>query len=108
MAEFPLDPNLSKMLIMSVNLGCSEEILTIVSTLNVDNIFYRPKEKQALADQKKAKFNQPEGKRFVEQMSLTLFLKIQCPLDIATLDIAAALAIATSTPMELGALALHK
>ena len=33
---------------------------------------------------------------------------LQCPLDIATLDIAAALAIATSTPMELGALALHK
>ena len=36
------------------------------------------------------------------------FYAIQCPLDIATLDIAAALAIATSTPMELGALALHK
>ena len=34
--------------------------------------------------------------------------QIQCPLDIATLDIAAALDIATSTPMELGALALHK
>ena len=34
---------------------------------------------------------------------------IQCPLDIiATLDIAAALATATSTPMEFGALALHK
>ena len=33
---------------------------------------------------------------------------IQCPLDIATLDKAAALDIATSTPMELGALALHK
>ena len=61
MAEFPLDPNLSKMLIMSVNLSCSEEILTIVSMLSVDNVFYRPKEKQALADQKKAKFNQPEG-----------------------------------------------
>ena len=29
-------------------------------------------------------------------------------LDIATLDIAAALPIATSSPMELGALSLHK
>ena len=29
--------------------------------LSVQNVFYRPKEKQALADQKKAKFNQPEG-----------------------------------------------
>ena len=61
MAEFPLEPNLSKMLIMSVNLQCSDEILTIVSMLSVQNVFYRPKEKQALADQKKAKFNQAEG-----------------------------------------------
>ena len=61
MAEFPLDPNLSKMLIMSVNLQCSDEILTIVSMLSVQNVFYRPKEKQELADQKKAKFNQAEG-----------------------------------------------
>ena len=37
-----------------------------------------------------------------------MYYYIQCPLDKATLDIAAALAIATSTPMELGALALHK
>jgi len=61
MAEFPLEPNLSKMLIMSVSLNCSDEILTIVSMLSVQNVFYRPKEKQAIADQKKAKFNQPEG-----------------------------------------------
>ena len=61
MAEFPLDPNLSKMLIMSVNLQCSDEILTIVSMLSVQNVFYRPKEKQEMADQKKAKFNQAEG-----------------------------------------------
>ena len=43
MAEFPLDPMLSKMLIMSVHLGCSDEILTIVSMLSVQNVFYRPK-----------------------------------------------------------------
>jgi ATP-dependent RNA helicase DHX8/PRP22 len=61
MAEFPLEPNLSKMLIMSVALQCSDEILTIVSMLSVQNVFYRPKDKQAIADQKKAKFNQPEG-----------------------------------------------
>ncbi|CAG9095713.1 unnamed protein product [Plutella xylostella] len=61
MAEFPLEPNLSKILIMSVALQCSDEILTIVSMLSVQNVFYRPKDKQALADQKKAKFNQAEG-----------------------------------------------
>ncbi|RZF38410.1 hypothetical protein LSTR_LSTR006536 [Laodelphax striatellus] len=61
MAEFPLDPSLSKMLIMSVHLQCSDEVLTVVSMLSVQNVFYRPKDKQALADQKKAKFNQAEG-----------------------------------------------
>jgi len=29
--------------------------------LSAQNIFYRPREKQAMADQKKAKFHQPEG-----------------------------------------------
>ena len=43
MAEFPMEPQLSKMLIMSVQLSCSEEILTIVSMLSVQNVFYRPK-----------------------------------------------------------------
>lgn len=31
MAEFPLEPSLSKMLIVSHELGCSDEILTIVA-----------------------------------------------------------------------------
>ncbi|XP_072029545.1 ATP-dependent RNA helicase DHX8-like [Amphiura filiformis] len=61
MAEFPLEPMLCKVLIMSVHLGCSEEILTIVSMLSVQNVFYRPKDKQAIADQRKAKFHQAEG-----------------------------------------------
>jgi ATP-dependent RNA helicase DHX8/PRP22 len=61
MAEFPLEPNLSKMLILSVDLGCSEEILTITAMLSVENPFFRPKDKQAQADMRKAKFHQAEG-----------------------------------------------
>lgn len=61
MSQFPLDPMLSKMLLASVDLGCSEEILTVVSMLGVQSVFYRPKEKQGQADQKKSKFHQPEG-----------------------------------------------
>merc|ERR1712238_172027 len=61
MAEFPLEPNLSKMLILSVDLGCSEEILTITAMLSVENPFYRPKDKQAQSDMRKAKFHQAEG-----------------------------------------------
>lgn len=61
MAEFPLEPPLSKMLLASVDLGCSDEILTIIAMITTGNIFYRPREKQAQADQKRAKFFQPEG-----------------------------------------------
>ncbi|KAI8898230.1 P-loop containing nucleoside triphosphate hydrolase protein [Globomyces pollinis-pini] len=61
MAEFPLDPALAKMLMFSVDLGCSEEMLTIVAMLTAQNVFYRPKDKQSQADTKKAKFHQPEG-----------------------------------------------
>ncbi|CAM9912006.1 unnamed protein product, partial [Phaeothamnion confervicola] len=61
MAEFPLEPQLSKMLITSVELGCSEEILTVVAMLSVETPFFRPKDRQAQADMKKAKFFQPEG-----------------------------------------------
>ncbi|WWC59905.1 uncharacterized protein I303_102467 [Kwoniella dejecticola CBS 10117] len=62
MADFPLDPPLSKMLIKSVDYGCSEEALTIVAMLQAGGqVYYRPKDKQAQADAKKAKFHQPEG-----------------------------------------------
>ncbi|PWN39059.1 P-loop containing nucleoside triphosphate hydrolase protein [Ceraceosorus guamensis] len=61
MADFPMEPQQAKMLIASVDLGCSEECLSIIAMLSVQNVFYRPKEKQAQADAKKAKFFQPEG-----------------------------------------------
>ena len=43
MVEFPLDPPLSKMLIIGEQEGCSAEILTIVSMLSVPTVFFRPK-----------------------------------------------------------------
>ncbi|TFK77464.1 ATP-dependent RNA helicase DHX8 [Pluteus cervinus] len=61
MADFPMEPPLAKMVIASEELGCSEEILSIVAMLSVQTVFYRPKEKQGQADSKKAKFHQPEG-----------------------------------------------
>jgi ATP-dependent RNA helicase DHX8/PRP22 len=61
MAEFPLEPQMCKSLIASVDLKCSDEILSIMSMLSVQTIFFRPKDKQQQADQKKAKFFQPEG-----------------------------------------------
>ena len=61
MAEFPLNPQLSKMLLTSVDLSCSDEAITIVAMLSVQSVFYRPRDKQNLADQKRAKFFQPDG-----------------------------------------------
>lgn len=58
--NYPLK-QLSKILITSVELGCTEEILTIVAMLSVETPFYRPKDKQAQADMKKAKFFMIEG-----------------------------------------------
>lgn len=54
--EFPLDPTLSKMMIMSERMGCSKEILTIVSMLSVPSIFFRPKSREEEADARKEKF----------------------------------------------------
>lgn len=61
MADFPMEPALAKVLIYSVDMGCSDEILTVVAMLSAQTVFYRPKEKQQQADQKKAKFHDPHG-----------------------------------------------
>ena len=50
MAEFPVEPQLSKMLLTSVDLGCADEIITICAMLQVQNVFYRPRDKMQVAD----------------------------------------------------------
>ena len=57
MADLPMEPALAKTLIQSVEYECTEEILSIVAMLSVQTIFYRPKDKQALADQRKSRFH---------------------------------------------------
>ncbi|KAK5683972.1 DEAH-box ATP-dependent RNA helicase prp22 [Elasticomyces elasticus] len=62
MADFPMEPSLAKALIASVELGCSEEMLSIVAMISaVQTVFHRPKEKQQQADQKKSRFHDPAG-----------------------------------------------
>ena len=41
MVEFPLEPSLSKMLVISEEMECSLDILIIVSMLSVPSIFFR-------------------------------------------------------------------
>ncbi|KIL64193.1 hypothetical protein M378DRAFT_163439 [Amanita muscaria Koide BX008] len=61
MAEFPLDPQLSKMLIVSPEFKCSNEILTITAMLSVPNIWLRPNNQRREADAAKAKLTVPDG-----------------------------------------------
>lgn len=61
MADFPMEPALAKTVLASVEHGCSSEILTIVAMLSVQTVFYRPKEKQAVADQRKQRFHSIHG-----------------------------------------------
>jgi pre-mRNA-splicing factor ATP-dependent RNA helicase DHX38/PRP16 len=61
MVEFPLDPALSKMLIVSVEMKCSAEVLIIVSMLSVPSIFFRPKGKEEESDMAREKFQVPES-----------------------------------------------
>lgn len=61
MVEFPLDPALSKMLIMSSELECSSEVLTIVAMLSVDKHFFRPKGREEESEAKREKFQVPES-----------------------------------------------
>ena len=56
MVEFPLDPPLSKMLLTSEDLGCTDEVVTIVSMLSVPSVFYRPKGREEESDARREKF----------------------------------------------------
>ncbi|GAA5817209.1 hypothetical protein MFLAVUS_010752 [Mucor flavus] len=61
MSAFPLDPQLSKMLIESPKYNCSNEILSIAALLSVPQIFTRPNNARKAADEAKAQFAHADG-----------------------------------------------
>lgn len=62
MAEFPLDPMMSKAIIASEEYGCTEEILSIVSMLSIGgSVFYRPKDRAVHADNARLNFARGGG-----------------------------------------------
>ncbi|KAG9047075.1 DEAH-box ATP-dependent RNA helicase prp43 [Tulasnella sp. UAMH 9824] len=61
MAEFPLDPQMSKMLIVSPEFKCSNEILTLSAMLSVPNVWLRPNNQRKEADIAKAALSVPGG-----------------------------------------------
>ncbi|KAI0259164.1 P-loop containing nucleoside triphosphate hydrolase protein [Gloeopeniophorella convolvens] len=61
MSDFPLDPQMAKMLISSPEFNCSQEILTIVAMLSVPNVWLRPNNQRKEADAAKQLLTVPDG-----------------------------------------------
>ena len=57
MSELPLEPQLAKMLLISPEFSCSNEMLSIVAMISVNNVFMRPKEAAKATDEAKAQFH---------------------------------------------------
>ncbi|KAL1410622.1 hypothetical protein Q8F55_004639 [Vanrija albida] len=65
MAEFPVDPMLSKAIIGSEVFKCTHEVLIIISMLQESgSLLYRPKDKRVHADQAHKNFVKPGGDHF--------------------------------------------
>lgn len=61
LGHFPLKPRMAKVLLKSKELGCSEEVLNIVSMMNSGNWKLRPPEEAALADSAHRSFYSDEN-----------------------------------------------
>ncbi|KAJ2759550.1 DEAH-box ATP-dependent RNA helicase prp43, partial [Coemansia nantahalensis] len=60
-SEFPIDPQLAKMVVSAADYGCTNEALSIAAMLSVPNVFLRPREAQRAADIAKAEFAHMDG-----------------------------------------------
>lgn len=57
MASFPLSPQFSKLIIKSRDLSCSTDMVTLVSLLSVDSVFYNPHNKADITAAVRKKFH---------------------------------------------------
>ncbi|WFD03067.1 RNA helicase [Malassezia obtusa] len=65
MAEFPVDPMMSKAILASEEHRCTEEVLSIVAMLaESGSLFFRPKDKKLHADRARQTFFRPGGDHF--------------------------------------------
>lgn len=61
MATFPVDPQFAKMLVVSPEFKCSNEILSIICMLSVPNVWIRPPTQRKEADAAKALLSVPDS-----------------------------------------------
>jgi ATP-dependent RNA helicase DDX35 len=61
MAEFPVEPRLTRVLLAAGELGCSEEMLSIAACVSVQNVYHQPRGMRSAADAAHKKFAVAEG-----------------------------------------------
>jgi len=76
LAKFPIDPRLAKMVLTSIDLGCIEQILIIVSAISIQDPRERPHEKQQAADEKHNRFKD-KNSDFVSLLNLWQYVTEQ-------------------------------
>nr|WP_068265227.1 ATP-dependent RNA helicase HrpA [Janibacter limosus] len=76
LARLPVDPRMGRMLIEADKLGCTTEVLVIISAMSIQDPRERPIDKRPQADQQHARFRQ-EGSDFASWWHLWVHLKDQ-------------------------------
>ncbi len=76
LAKFPIDPRLAKMVLTSIDYGCIEQVLVIVSALSIQDPRERPHEKQQASDEKHNRFKDKQSD-FVSLLNLWHYVTLQ-------------------------------
>ncbi|KAL9926104.1 ATP-dependent RNA helicase DHX33 isoform X1 [Glossina fuscipes] len=76
MAQFPLDPQYSKLLLAAPQFGCMEEMLHLVAVLSGENVFVTSNEKREQAALAHAKFHSKHGDHLTLLNVFSAFQKI--------------------------------
>ena len=76
LSKFAIDPRLAKMVLTAIDLGCVEQVLTIVSALSIQDPRERPHEKQQAADEKHNRFKDKQSD-FISILNLWQYVNAQ-------------------------------
>ena len=84
MAIFPLDPRYSRAIISAEELGCTEEVITIVSLLSGDTILVTPASKKEDAISSRKHFISSEGDHITYLKIFRAFKQASNVMDFCT------------------------
>ncbi len=76
LARLPVDPRLARMVLAADRNGCVSEVMVIAAALSIQDPRERPVEQQAAADQKHARFRDPDSD-FMSYLNLWRYLTEQ-------------------------------